>query len=78
MTARGPGLQPVAPHHHRRGLAPRRPFSRAVEAVGIMPKTKGKIPRINFEAGEPIAFSDENWETIEEAYGHPISGEVRT
>jgi len=53
-------------------------FSRAVEAVGIMPKTKGKIPRINFEAGEPIAFSDENWETIEEAYGHPISGEVRT
>ena len=43
-----------------------------------MPKTKGKIPRINFEAGEPIAFSDENWETIEEAYGHPISGEVRT
>src|SRR5215472_3887798 len=43
-----------------------------------MPKTKRKIPRITFEAGKPIAFSDENWKTIEEAYGHPISGEVRT
>jgi len=43
-----------------------------------MPKTKRKIPRITFQAGKPIAFSDENWKTIEEAYGHPISGEVRT
>ena len=43
-----------------------------------MPKTKGKIPRITFEAVEPIDLSDENWKTIEEAYGHPISGEVRT
>jgi hypothetical protein len=26
-SARGPGLQPVAPHHHRRGVAPRRPHA---------------------------------------------------
>ena len=45
---------------------------------GGMPKTKGKIPRITFEEGKPIALSDENWSTIEEAYGHPISEEVRT
>lgn len=43
-----------------------------------MPKTKGKIPRITFQAVQPIDLSDENWKTIEEAYGHPISREVRT
>jgi hypothetical protein len=49
-----------------------------VGAVGIMPKTKGKIPRITFPAVQPIDLNDENWKTIEEAYRHPISQEVRT
>jgi hypothetical protein len=49
-----------------------------VEAIGIMPKIKGKIPRITFPAVQPIDFSEESWKTIEEAYRHPISQEVRT
>jgi hypothetical protein len=42
-----------------------------------MPKTKGKIPRVTFPAVQPFDLSDENWKAIEEAYGHPISPEVR-
>jgi hypothetical protein len=49
-----------------------------VKAVEIMPKTKGKIPRITFPAVQPIDLSDENWKTIEEAYRHPIPQEIRT
>ena len=45
--------------------------------MGIMPKTKGKIPRITFPAVQPIDLSDENWKTLEKAYGHPISQQVR-
>jgi hypothetical protein len=48
-----------------------------VEAVGIMPKPKGKIPRITFGAVQLINLSDENWRTIEEAYGNPIPQEAR-
>jgi len=43
-----------------------------------MPKTKGKIPRITFRAVQPFSLSDENWRTIEEAYGQSISQEIRT
>jgi hypothetical protein len=46
-------------------------------AVATMPKSKGKIPRITFDAIQPINLSDENWRTIEEAYGHSISRDAR-
>jgi len=43
-----------------------------------MPKSKGKIPRITFRAVQPINLSDENWRTIEGAYGQSISRQIRT
>jgi hypothetical protein len=42
-----------------------------------MPKPKVKIPRITFPAVQPIDLSDENWKTLEKAYGHRISPQVR-
>jgi hypothetical protein len=42
-----------------------------------MPKTKGKISRITFRSAEPVNLSEENWETIEKAYGQTISQSAR-
>jgi hypothetical protein len=50
----------------------------AVGVVVIMPKTKGKISRITFRSAEPINLSEENWETIEKAYGQKIAQSVRS
>jgi hypothetical protein len=47
-------------------------------AVAIVSRSKGKIPRITFGAAQPINLSDDNWQTIEAAYGQSISQEIRT
>jgi hypothetical protein len=64
-------------HQHRRPVLPRADQIWAVGVVVIMPKTKGKISRITFRAAERISLSEENWETIEKAYGQTISQSVR-
>jgi hypothetical protein len=47
-------------------------------AVAIVSRSKGKIPRITFAAAQPINLTDDNWQTIEAAYGQSISQEIRT
>jgi hypothetical protein len=70
-----PGLQPVT-LHHRRSVAPLR-LPGAVDGGELMPKAKGKIPRIKMLAVQPIELNDAQWKSIELAYGRSITPEVR-
>jgi hypothetical protein len=40
-------------------------------------QSRGKIPRISLRAIEPIRLTEENWCTVERAYGQALSPEVR-
>jgi hypothetical protein len=42
-----------------------------------MSRRKGKIPRISFGAAQPINLTDDNWRTIEAAYGQAVSLKTR-
>ena len=76
-----------APHCHRRGVAPRRPFQRRCRWQLRMSRLSGKIPRITMSAGASCAIRElarvfhlveEDWRLIEEKYGRQIPDEARS
>jgi hypothetical protein len=57
--------------------APRRHIRSAVKAVVIMPKRRSTIPIAHADDLPTIAFTDEQWEAIELAYGRKLNDDVR-
>jgi hypothetical protein len=76
VLRRGAGLPSVAPHTTAEVLL------RTDVFIGgdwrcIVPRSRGKIPRISLRSIEPICLTKENWRAVERGYGQALSPEVR-
>jgi hypothetical protein len=49
----------------------------AAEAVAIVPKTSGKIPRIEVRPVQPIKLADGEWQKLEASLGKPLPQQAR-